>query len=54
MPRSNFCEDYHREFLEKVWLKKNHNITVGGIAFWIFTLIGSHVNEKGKKIIIKN
>ncbi len=34
MPRSNICEDGHREFLEKVWLKKsNHNITVGGVAF---------------------
>ncbi len=21
----NFCEDYHREHLEKVWLKNNHN-----------------------------
>ncbi len=25
MPRSNFCEDCHRECLEKVWLKENHN-----------------------------
>ncbi len=25
MPSGNFCEDSHGGFLEKVWLKKNHN-----------------------------
>ncbi len=25
MPRNNFCEHCHREYLGKAWLRKNHN-----------------------------
>ncbi len=51
MPRSNFCEGCHREYLEKVLLKKNRNC--GRCSLEIFTPIGSHVtcvnqNEKKK------
>ncbi len=31
MPRSNFCEDYHREFLEKKLVEKESQL--GGVAF---------------------
>ncbi len=48
----NFCDDCHRECLEKVCLKKNHNC--GGSRLWNFhshIAIGSYGNENEKKIV---
>ena len=49
MPRSNFFEECSREFLEKVWLKKNHNC--GRSSVLKFLLLWGPMLTKTKKIV---
>ena len=52
MPKSDFCEDYHREYLAKVCFKKNYNY--GRSGFLKFPLSYGPMLANIKKYLKKN